>query len=359
MVAKEPAGQWLVDIEQFAHYKMGYAQIFTLPMVRVPDFTRITGRHIAPGDVLLIEPLAFGGEAERIPRHRLLADPESEWRRLDERIQNAPKNKPMAFGAVQFLPAAKEIEQTNQIRRHLSTREILRASDERAKAAELRHQAELQGTREQQQLLEDRIGRLWKQIELADDEKAHLRATVSEVEAEMERRLEEKDREIARLQALLDRPKDLTGVVPWAERYLGEGLFFHQRAKKELESVAPGEVDLGLLCDALEYLATDYRDELLGLIDEDECRNRASKKYNRGFDVKKLTGISIEMYPTDYKIKYYKGHLGKPIDSVLDLHLRVGHTNENLLRIYFLYDKEQKRLVIGSLPRHLSTMSYK
>ena len=88
-------------------------------------------------------------------------------------------------------------------------------------------------------------------------------------------------------------------------------------------------------------------------------RNRASKEYNRRFDVMKLTGILIEMYPTDYKIKYYKDRLGKSIDSVLDLHLRVGHTNENLLRIYFLYDKEQKRIVIGSLPRYLSTVSYK
>jgi len=358
-MAKEPAGQWLVDTERFAHYKMGYAQIFTLPLVRVPDFTRITGRDIAPGDVLLIEPLAFGGEVERIPRRRLLSEPENEWRRLDERIQNAPKNKPMVFGDVKFLPAAKEIEQTNQIRRHLSTREILHASDERAKAAEQRHLAELQSMREQQQLLEDRIARLWTQIELADLEKAQLRDAVAAAETEMERLLEEKDREIVRLQALLDRPRDLAGIIPWAERYLGEGLFFHQRAKKELESVAPGEFDIDLLCDALEYLATDYRDELLGLIDEDECRNRASRKYNRGFDVKKLTGISIEMYPADYKIKYYKGHLGKPVDSVLDLHLRVGNTNENLLRIYFLYDKEQKRLVIGSLPRHLSTVSYK
>ena len=126
-----------------------------------------------------------------------------------------------------------------------------------------------------------------------------------------------------------------------------------------MDAITPGEVDIDLLCDALEYLATDYRDELLGLIDEDECRNRSSRKYNCGFDVSKLTGTSIGMYPAQYKVKYNTGHLGKPIDSALDLHLRVGHTNENLLRIYFFYDKEKKRLVIGSLPKHLDTVSYK
>ncbi len=356
--SQEPVGQWLIDMDHFAHHKMGYAQVFALPLVKIPEFSRITGREIAPGDVLLIEPLAFGGEVERISRRRILDDPENQWRLLDERIQKAPKDKPMAFGAVQFLPAAKEIEQTNQIRQHVSSKDILRASDERAKAAEQRHQAELQSMNEQQQLLQKQNDRLWDQIESLYQEKAELRDAITEAETQTQRLLDEKDQEIARLHALMDRPKDLAGVIPWAENYLGEGLVFHQRAKKELASVAPGEVDLDLLCDALEYLATDYRDELLGKIDEDECRNRASRKYNRGFIVTPSATKSIEMYKSEYNIKYYPGFLGKPVDSLLDLHLKVGNTNENLLRIYFLYDKEKKQLVIGSLPRHLGTVSY-
>ena len=124
-------------------------------------------------------------------------------------------------------------------------------------------------------------------------------------------------------------------------------------------SWASSLVDLSLLCDALAYLATDYRDELLGKIDEDECRNRASRKYNRGFIVTPSATKSIEMYKSEYNIKCYPGFLGKPVDSTLDLHLKVGNTNENLLRIYFLYDKEKQQIVVGSLPRHLSTASNK
>ncbi len=144
---------------------------------------------------------------------------------------------------------------------------------------------------EQHQLLRKQIDRLWDQITSLYEEKAELRDAVDEAESQAQRLLDEKDREITRLHALLNRPKDLDGVTKWAEDYLSEGLIFHQRAKKELSAIAPGEVDLDLLCDALEYLATDYRDELLGKIDEDECRNRASRKYNRGFIVTPLTGL--------------------------------------------------------------------
>lgn len=42
---------------------------------------------------------------------------------------------------------------------------------------------------------------------------------------------------------------------------------------------------------------------------------------------------------------------------MLDLHLKVGNDSENLLRIYFLYDKEKKLIVVGSLPKHLKTLT--
>ena len=61
-------------------------------------------------------------------------------------------------------------------------------------------------------------------------------------------------------------------------------------------------------------------------------------------------------YPLEYKIKYYKDEKGKTHESILDLHLKSGTGAENLLRIYFLYDKEKQLIVVGSLPKHLKTL---
>jgi len=62
------------------------------------------------------------------------------------------------------------------------------------------------------------------------------------------------------------------------------------------------------------------------------------------------------MYPTEYRIKYYPGPKGKPVESLLNLHLKVGVDPRTLIRIYFLYDKEKQLIVVGSLPKHLKTV---
>ncbi|MDK0575338.1 hypothetical protein P6P35_15960, partial [Clostridium perfringens] len=84
--------------------------------------------------------------------------------------------------------------------------------------------------------------------------------------------LAERDDEIRRLRAQLDRPTSLDGIPEWVRTWLGEGLVFHPRAEKEIAAADPSEVRLPLLCDALEFLANDYREQLLGRIGSEECR---------------------------------------------------------------------------------------
>jgi len=107
----------------------------------------------------------------------------------------------------------------------------------------------------------------------------------------------------------------------------------------------------------LEFLAIEYRNELIGEITEEERNLLCSKRYGRPFTVTPIKGMSPQAYPAEYKIKYYENEKGKKYESVLDLHLKVGNDSENLLRIYFLYDKEKKLIVVGSLPKHLSTLT--
>jgi hypothetical protein len=47
------------------------------------------------------------------------------------------------------------------------------------------------------------------------------------------------------------------------------------------------------------------------------------------------------------------------VEALLDLHLCIGVDPCNLIRIYFLYDKVNRLIVVGSLPGHLRTVSYK
>ena len=116
---------------------------------------------------------------------------------------------------------------------------------------------------------------------------------------------------------------------------------------------------MSLVCDAINYLANEYRDERLGLISKDESNNVCSDKYNRSFEVTPVGEKSIEMYTKEYKVKYRKNQNVKSKEVLLDQHLKVGKGNKDNLRIYFFYDEEKDLIVVGSLPKHLSAVNKK
>jgi len=114
-----------------------------------------------------------------------------------------------------------------------------------------------------------------------------------------------------------------------------------------------------LVCDAIEFLAHEYIDEKVGNISLEERNMICSETYNRSFEVGPSGDISIKNYSKEYKVKYGLGFKGKPVEVPLDLHLKVGNDSKNLLRIYFFFDKIKQLIVIGSLPRHLKTVTEK
>jgi len=125
-----------------------------------------------------------------------------------------------------------------------------------------------------------------------------------------------------------------------------------------MEDLKSDEVDMELLGGALEFLAEEYRCRVLGEMTEDEMNTACSRKYGRPFEVAAQKSGSVDAYPGDYKIKYFLGKDGKRHESALDRHLRVGNDAEKLLRIYFLFDSEKQLIVVGSLPKHLKTLTF-
>lgn len=170
--------------------------------------------------------------------------------------------------------------------------------------------------------------------------------------------ISEKEKEIDRLIWRQNLPENPNEVAGWVEESFSGKMIFHDKATDLMKKLKRDEVDMDDICLALEYLATDYRDSLLGSINNDELLKIASAKYGRPINVSPSGNNLIEMYPKEYKIKYGMGIKGKPTEKPLNLHLKIGNTSENLLRIYFLYDKENKLIVVGSLPRHLSTTKF-
>jgi hypothetical protein len=344
-----------INAENLARFKLGYAQIFTLPLSLIETFNKNTGSAIQPGDVTIFEPIQYGGAVKRYPYNPDVDSSESLFKTIEEYANDYLKGKPMLFGQVVFLSKAKDISSEKLINLKLTREELIKAFEEKTKAQNNLHNEEL---REYQLLLtskDEKIGRLNNQIDEIEYEKALLRDEIETVKKSHCIEIDKKDIEIKRYIALLNRPKTPDKMVEWANCYFQDKLIFHQKACEMLDNLPPNSLDLNQLCDAVEFLATDYRDELIGEIHIDEMKNRCSQKYNKPFEVTPVSDVTLGVHAKEYKIKYGLGHTGKPVEKLLDLHMRVYGDK----RIYFLYDKDNKLIVIGSLPEHLSTVTFK
>ena len=119
-----------------------------------------------------------------------------------------------------------------------------------------------------------------------------------------------------------------------------------------MKDIQNEEIDIATLCDALEYLANEHWVMLNGIIDPDECQRICSMYYNRPFEVGESGDRNIRDFPDEYTISYKKAN------TPLTQHLKFGKDPSRLIRIYFFYDKNGRKIVVGSMPKHLWIASY-
>ncbi len=345
-------------VSDFARYKMGYAQVFILPAGQKKMFTEMTGLPVQSGEALILEPLTFGGAVKRYPYAASKHGRKKVQKDIDQYIQTYPKGKDIDFGDCLFINDAKDLVHKQVLGIYQSAEEAALAYEEKTRTLENQHRERQNALRKDIQGREEKTNKLQEKIRELKMEKEQLRVELARQEKKAKKQLSLKEQEIKRWELIKERPQKPEEIPGWVKQFFEGRLIFHDRARDMITKVSPEKVNLPLLCDALEFLAEEYRDCLTGSLTEEERDQICSQKYGRPFEVVYSKGRSVEKYSADYKIKYYLGYKGKPVESALDLHLKVGNDPDNLLRIYFLYDKEKKRIVVGSLPEHLRTVSY-
>ena len=339
------------DVHAFAEKMKGFCRTYLLNAGLLPDFAGAVGVHLNPGDGVLLEPICFGGGVQVYP-HR----PGKQTEIIDELTRNLyayPRGRTYSFGHIAFLSAARE----NLL--HATTQAISEAeavSDQWAKRfVQLQDtcKAEIAKKDAETTRLRRQVDRLKLYQTQLEQEKEQLAQQLRQEQENCKLQLQARDGEVAYLKRKLTRPARHTEVVAWARQQFADRLIMHKRTETLLAKKSAWGVDLGLLCDALDFLATDYWDYRFARLPKEEMNRRCSEKYHRPFDVRKLGDMTIEYTPSDYKVKYQMTGTPKAREYALNWHLVVGNDPENLLRIYFFHDDQARKIVIGSLPEHL------
>ena len=347
------------DLLTFAKYGVSLCRTYLLDETVRERFNRDLKCDIHPGDIAVLEPCTFGAGVRIYPYKPSKSRQDETMVALQAEMYQYPRNKDISFGKLYFLSAAREslLRLTAE-----STTEAATLSSQwaqKVKLLESKWNALFQSQEDEKARLSEQVSRQKKYAEQLELEKQSQRDEFVETLKRSRLELAARDAEISYLKRKISQPKNHNEIAVWVEKTFTNRLILHPRAVGLLNEKSARNVDIELICNALDFLATDYWDRRYAHITTEEMLTRCSQKYGRPFEVKPTGNATIEFTPSEYKIKYFIDPSGNEVDSSLEYHLRVGNDPENLLRIYFLHDDTKKLIVVGSLPRHLRAVTIK
>ncbi len=329
----------LSKAEPYASRYAGYARPYFLPKRLFEKFSSMfsTGSFTSD-DVLVIDPKKFGGS-----RKIYSYEDKSSYR---DYIGNFTREKDIDFKDVLFVEEAKIlVEQKNenyksdilaQLDETTRSLESIRSKVSRTERINEYHkEGSTDSNRELQKALEQ-LQKKENEIIVLNRENGILK-----------NRIRRMDDYISFIKRKETRPSQHNEIAEWITSY--RYVVFDRKAIDCLNRNDAENVDIDVICDSLDYLEHLYSQYLFEGMDKEELNDRSSAIYHRPFEVTP-SGIPISARG-ECKIKYIFED-GIRREYPLDWHLKIGNHGE-LIRIYFIIDKQNKKIVIGSLPNHL------
>lgn len=341
------------NMTRFAEYTATYCRTYLLSDKLFERFCALTKTKANPGDIFILEPVRFGGAVQVVPLKKNKTRQLEAIDDLKKKIYADCKGKDISFGQIAFLSAARKslLHRTEKLLHQ--SKEVFQERQQERSLLEAQWMAELQKKDKAYQALSCQLERQRQYLTRVEQEQKILCQNHADELKRLQNILEKKNEYIAYLKRKLSQPQGHHEIAAWVEKNFQDRLVLHPKAISLLEEKSNKTVSVSLICDALDFLATDYWERRYHRISNEEMNSRCSEKYGRPFIISPIGTTTIERTPGQYKIKYFKGNKGKPVETSLEFHLRVGNDSKNLLRIYFLHDDEKKLIVVGSLPRHL------
>ncbi len=351
--------EYLYDLNDIAKDFMGYAIIYGLPYDKIKDFVKITKVEIKPGQAIFFEPQRYGDKTI----YDCFKQKEQVLNRLQKMKKYYRLKKDAIFDEnIYFVQKAKILNLEELLSRcdTLNEKAVLYSNIQKELKNLENENKELQQYKTKISILENKL-----------DDAKH---SIKKLNKKLERAEEQHKLEISKLnktndqlqiqvdyyKSLKNRPTTPQEIPKWVKDNFSQTMELHKRAIDLLEKLPSHEVDMKRMCDSLEYLAREYYLFYYAKkITEDKAFSDANLKYNQKFNVTFSGNMSIKVLPNDYKIRFDKRDGNGIKDYPLNMHLKTGVDSQFLIRIYFHYDEYNKKIIVGSLPKHLPTYTQK
>ncbi len=347
------------NLEKFVHYTFSYCNTYVLENAENEYFKTRCGIKFKPGEIIILYPMISGGGTCIVPYKPMSKKRDETLLEVEEMVKDFLRNQEIGYGRIVFLSGARE-----QLLQH--SNDLVVSANNENDELKVQHASEKSQWQEALNQKDRALLQLEKQLEKQKENSARLaseaeeaRTRYSNIVFQMDVQKQDRAKLCEYIARKRKQPKKYEDIKAWVEECFSDRLVFHDKAEGRLlnSPQRTGNANIELICDALDYLATEYWEQRYGgkakLIADTYC----AEKYGRPFKINPSGQMSTAKWPSEYKIKYFKNEHGKKYESPLDYHLRSGNDTEYLVRIYFLHDDKKKKIVIGSLPDHLPTVT--
>lgn len=269
-------------------------------------------------------------------------------------VQLLPKRAVYNFGSIKFTSDARIAELQDKNESNLTKNEKIELLTR--ENSELRQQLSDERKRSVDASLREETNRVYqKKIRQLEDENESLNSKYSKAVNDYSNILSSYNKmsdiiSFYKSKSLVaaEFPTETAKVCDWLEDKFSEYFIVSQNAKNIMKKYS-GSLDVALLCDGLLYLS-GYARYKKNEISEDVLELYAQAN---NWSIDRCGTESVRVYPDIYSC-----NVGSK-KYTLDYHIKYGVKSQQLIRVYFCWDDEIKKIIIGSMPGHLATVKQK
>ncbi|MCR5672815.1 MAG: hypothetical protein K6F87_03750 [Lachnospiraceae bacterium] len=167
------------------------------------------------------------------------------------------------------------------------------------------------------------------------------------------------DRHIGMLNPPAKFQKDM--LTDWIDKYYSDTLILHDRARHSLSSADISEQRCRIIASMIHYLhgCTLYWNNGNNDFDNDKTVMKEFVPFSYSFEVALVGSSTTDEYKTKYQldISAYDENAGTVL---MEQHIKYGKgfgNDPTMVRLYYYYDRNIGKTIIGDLPNHLPTYS--
>lgn len=331
--------------EKLALKEMGFAVVCFVTENCFGLLKNKLGINIAANEIIVLD---NGREIERL--HYSEQAIENIYKRLKTELRDMLKRSSFTYGDVLFYSEARLADLRERRHENISLEDKLTIYKQ--ENSELRaHNRELSQQNTDLQIGAENVRLLQKQVKNLTEENEALKVYIENAKKGSETK-ENSYRKAAELvafyrQKVFDTAKYPTvkdDVCDWARKNFSGNIVIAPRAESALRKYS-GALDTAVLCDGIYYLNA-YAKYRKSEINEEEL-NLYAESYN--WEVGGCGSGALRIHRNDYEV------LVDGEKYLLDMHIKYGVSSQVLVRIYFCWDENTRKIVIGYMPEHLAT----